>query len=158
MQNGTDIYPIFSVTAMWFLLTVLTISLFIMVYFFGAKILKRVALHKQKKSIRIDSAGREKIINDAINKIQKIKAKYDANEISSKDAAYEASKLTRQVFDHLMNHKTSNQARYETKLRNLNSISELLDSAYPPEFTNRGNHDIDTKLFDKAIGVLELCR
>lgn len=158
MQNGTEIYPNFGVTPVWTIVAVMSVIIVLSVNFFGAKILRKMAMRKQKNAMIITKKDRSHIVDDAIAKLQAIKVAYESGQKSGRDSAYEASQITRQVFDQMMNHGTSHQARYETKLRNLVSISDLLDTAYPPEFTDENPYTLDITLFDKAIGVLESCR
>lgn len=158
MQNGTDIYDNMSVTPQWLLLAVCLSALVIFVKFFGPKLLKRVALNKQAKSLRISKEDRAKIINQAIAKIEEIKQQYQLGRMTNRDAAYEASQVTRLTFDKIMSHRTLYSTRYEAKQRNLNHIFEMLEDAYPPEFSNDSSQSsLRLELFDKAIGVLRSC-
>lgn len=158
MQNDIDIYPNFSVSPTWTIITVLLIVTVLSFRFIGPKILKNISMRKQAKEINISKKDKVKYIDEAILKLQTIKSEYSQGKKSSRDAAFEASQITREAFDVVMNHKTRYQARYEASMRNLQSIADLLDNAYPPEFNGNSETTLDVSLFDKAIGVLESCR
>lgn len=159
MQNDTDIYTNFRISPLLTIVVVIIVVIAIIIRLVGARILKRISLRKQSKEIAISKKDVNLKIDEAIAKIRQIQEQLATNNISGKDAAFQASQITRETYDLAMNHTTRYQAKYETRLRSLQHISDLLDRAYAPEF-NPKNHNLQTddELFNQAIGALESCR
>ena len=160
MQNGADIYPNFDVSSTWFVLAVTILFVVVFVKVFGAKILKRLAMHKQAKEIAISKKQYRRSIDQAIAQLEQIRSSYLAGQKTATDAAYEMSVLVRGTFDQIMQHRTMYQARYELTLRNLTALAAMLEGSYPPEFSANSIQAVplDAAVFDQARGVLESCR
>jgi hypothetical protein len=159
MQNGTDIYPPFSLSARYIFIYVIFIFLIIGLLFLLKKLLLTIAIRTQQRALH--PIKNTALLEQALQQLSYIYQQYNSHAISPQVATTQASLLVRQTFDELMNHQTRFEARYEVALRRLEKLEALLAAGYPVEFVENAQFaspEHEQTFFTLAKEVLELCR
>ncbi len=161
MLADANIYPPFMMSPVR-LLVVIGIGTFIILgRFLIRRLLARLAMRVQRKVVQAAQTKDPQILAKALEQLDSLYAAYMRRELSAAAAVEQASSLVREVYDTIMNHQTRYQARYEIAARGLQKLSELVQHAYPVEFTD-SKHAIPDEavaaIFAKAKEVIESCR
>lgn len=158
MQDAVDIYPPENITGGYAIAAGLILIGSLLAYVSIKYLLKKKAQHIQKELQTAHKPNLNAIISAALHEIETIKAGLKSGSHHPKNASEEVSKIARQTFDMLMNHRTMYQTKSETSLRRLESIAQLQSIAYPIEFSRHYSVDQAIGLCDKASEVVQSCR
>jgi len=158
MQNGTDIYPPFSLSARYAILSALIIISLVLIILGLKKLLTILAIRTQRQTL--NKPKDHTLLDKALQQLGVIYGQYTSRAITPQLAAGQTSELVRKTFDELMNHRTHYEARYEIAARRLQKMEAFLLAGYPVEFAKNAEFSSEGQqlFFTLAREVLESCR
>jgi len=158
LSVDNEIYSISSVAIVWAIAGITALLGYHLLRFLYRKIRRQQAIKAQEKIVRITKHDAQKIIKDALDKIESIFSQAQSNQINISDAAENVSALSREVFDTLMNHRTRYYSKHESVKRNLMNIVSSQDIAYPLEFSDAPKNLTELRKFcDKSKEIISSC-
>ena len=161
MLADANVYPPFMMSPVRLLIVLGVIAVSIMGRFLTRRVLARLAIRAQRNVVQAAQTKDPQLLAGALQQLDSLYAAYMRREMSAAVAVEQASSLVREVYDIIMNHQTRYQARYEISARGLQKLSDLVQHAYPVEFTD-SKHAIPDEavaaIFAKAKEVVESCR
>lgn len=161
MQNIADMYPPFWMSPVRVIVVIVVIAAVIAIRVFVMRLLQKLALRIQRKAAEAARLKDPQVLNQALAQLANLYNAYMRREISAAAAVEQASALVRETYDHVMNHRTRYQARYEIAARRLAAMGELVAHSYTVEFTDDKQpvaDEVVEAIFTKAKGVIESCR
>ncbi|MCA9313815.1 hypothetical protein KDA08_05905 [Candidatus Saccharibacteria bacterium] len=158
MQSGIEMFPSINLPPWWAIGGTIGFVVIIAGYFVVLYIMKLVARMIAKQLAEAKKPDVNKIINEALQKIESVRQDAKSGKVTMQYASGELSAITRGAFDSIMNHRTIYQTKDEVLRRQLRKVGGLLDDLYPAEFSKHNNLDDVDKLCDRSKEVLESCR
>lgn len=161
MQNGVDIYPPFWLPPWRFVALAGGILIVLIARYALIRLLRKRALRHQQRAVAQAQTKDSRLVDQALQQLDQLKAAYLRGELSASGAAEQASAVVRETYDTMMNHRTRYQAHYEIASRKLEKLTELIRNIYPVEFAHT-THQIPTqaveRIFVLSREVVEACR
>ena len=153
-----NIYPPVTLTPWWMVGASSALIGLVAGYYLLRWVRVRLALNRQRKLLVVDKPHKAQVISRALQELDRIRQEVASGALEAHKGAQQVSLVARTAFDTLMNHRTQYSAKYEVAARSLQTMSGMLDEAYPVEFAHRssGASSFD-KVYEQAVKVVQSC-